>query len=106
MSVQKKPLHMHACAQKARMEAAAQRDEKERGERQQARLQAEADAHARAVADRDRFLRDLAARTGVMDVRGTGPIPEALAAQCAPAASPWAGGCTSGQNGQPPDLLP
>ena len=81
-------LHMRACAQKSRMEAAAQRDEKERGERQQARLQAEADAHARAVADRDRFLRNLAARTGVLDVRGTGPIPEALAAQCAPCRQP------------------
>ncbi|KAK9845385.1 hypothetical protein WJX81_005219 [Elliptochloris bilobata] len=68
---------------KARMEAVAQREEKERMERQQARLQAEADAHARALAERDRFLRELAARTGMMDVRGTGPLSQALAAEFA-----------------------
>jgi hypothetical protein len=76
-------MYSRRAAQKARMEALAHREEVERAERQRARLQTEADAHARAVAERDRFLRELAAITDVMDVRGTAPLSEAQAAECA-----------------------
>lgn len=80
-------MYSRRAAQKARMEALAHREEVERAERQRARLQSEADAHARALAERDRFLRELAAITDVMDVRGTAALSEAQAAECAALAS-------------------
>lgn len=66
------------------MEALAQREETERAERAQARLQTEAEGHARAASERDRYLRELAALTAVMAVPGTGALPQAQAAACAP----------------------
>ena len=66
-------------AQTARMGVTAEREQYERALQKQSRLTAAAEAHARHCADRDRFVRELAAKSGVgaQHLPPTGPLSPA-----------------------------
>jgi hypothetical protein len=53
---------------------AAEREQYERMMQKQSRLNAASEAHARNVADRDRFMRELALRTGLMQLPGSAQL--------------------------------
>lgn len=71
--------------QGARMAAVAEREQSERAMQKQSRLAAAAEAHERAVADRDRFMRQLAARLALQELPAQGPINPNTVAACVPA---------------------
>lgn len=60
--------------QGARMNVEAEREQYERAMQKLSRLTAGAEAHTRNVADRDRFIRELAMRNGLMQLPANGPL--------------------------------
>jgi hypothetical protein len=60
--------------QGARMNVEAEREQFERAMQKLSRLTAGAEAHMRNVADRDRFIRELAMRNGLMQLPANGPL--------------------------------
>jgi hypothetical protein len=56
------------------MSAAAEREQAERALQKQSRLAAAAEAHERDIADRDRFMRELAARLSLQELPAQGLI--------------------------------
>ena len=66
--------------QGARMSAAAEREQAERAMQKQSRLAAAAEANERNIADRDRFVRELAARLSLQELPAQGPISANTAA--------------------------
>ena len=62
------------------MSAVAEREQSERALQKQSRLTAAAEAHERNVADRDRFMRELAARLSLQELPAQGTISANTAA--------------------------
>ena len=60
--------------QGAKMSAVAEREQSERALQKQSRLTAAAEAHERNAADRDRFMRELAARLSLQELPSQGTI--------------------------------
>lgn len=62
------------------MSAVAEREQSERTLQKQSRLTAAAEAHERSVADRDRFMRELAVRISLQELPAQGTISANTAA--------------------------
>lgn len=56
------------------MSVAAEREQYERAIQKESRLTAAAETHAKNVAERDRFMRELALRTGIMQLPPSAPL--------------------------------
>lgn len=69
--------------QGAKMNAVAEREQSERALQKQSRLTAAAEAHERNVADRDRFMRELAARLSLQELPAQGTISANTTNSCA-----------------------
>ena len=63
-----------AAVQGAKMSAVAEREQSERALQKQSRLAAAAEAHDRNVGDRDRFMREMAARLSLQELPAQGTI--------------------------------
>lgn len=66
--------HVGEMTQGARMNVEAEREQYKRAMQKLSRLTAGAEAHTRNVADRDRFIRELAMRNGLMQLPANGPL--------------------------------
>ena len=73
--------------QGAKMSAVAEREQSERALQKQSRLTAAAEAHERNVADRDRYMRELAARLSLQELPFQGTISANTTTSCAPSSA-------------------